>query len=116
MKQIDKKEQYKLFVNTLNECGEFLLHKKPQDIEYLLFEEFDGDCVSFLSKELLQSLLDSNMINKEIFDKSLTLAEKFRSLEGSEIWNTSAVISAPEWRDIFTLSDKIKNLIKIQDK
>ncbi len=111
MKQIGAEEQYKLFTATLDECGEFLLHKTPQEIEYLLFEEFDGDSVSFLSRPLLRSLLSAGMIDDEIFNLSLALAKKFRALEGTELWNASAVVCSPEWREIMALSDKIKNLI-----
>lgn len=111
MVEISLNEKYELFIETLSQCGEFLLKEKNEDIEYYLFEEFDGNSISFLSKELLQTLLISNLIDDEIYKSSLQLAQKFRALEGTDLWNVNSVKKSKKWKEILLLSDKIKMLI-----
>lgn len=111
MNEISLDKKYELFIETLNQCGEFLLNAKNEDIEYYLFEEFDSNSISFLSKEMLNILLTSNLINAEIYDKSLLLAQKFRDIEGTYLWNINAVKNSKEWKEILKLSDQIKVLI-----
>lgn len=111
MNEISLNKKYELFIETLNQCGQFLLNADNEDIEYYLFEEFDSNSISFLSKEMLKTLLMENLINDEIYNKSLLLAQKFRDLEGTKLWNINMVKNRKEWGEILMLSDQIKALL-----
>lgn len=111
MNKITSKESFDLFWYTLEEFGVHLLGCSDEDIGYYIFEEFDTNCISFLHENTLKQLLEAGLINKEIFDKSLVLADKFRKLENTPLWAVSKVKVSPEWLEILTLSDEIKKLI-----
>ncbi len=79
-----------------------------EDVGYHIFEEFDGDCVSFLHENTLNPLRLSGAIAQEIVDMALELASKFRALEGTELWNVHAVSNSEKWLEVLELSDRIK--------
>ena len=112
MGRIDDEQLFKLFLRTLECCGMFLLNCEPQDIEYFLFEEFDGDCISFLHEASLSKLLECGYICPKIYSKCQLLYEKFRHMENTNMWNVNSVKVNPEWQAILLLSDEIKNMIK----
>lgn len=99
---------YDFFKDTLNNCGAFLLDMSDEEIGYLLFEEFDGDCVSFLNERNLNLLRQTGKITVEIVDMALELVSKFRSLENTKLWNVHSVRGNERWREIMELSDQIK--------
>lgn len=101
-------DSYEWFKNALNHCGTFLLDLPDEDIGYHLFEEFDGDSVSFLNENFLAQLLSSGRISQEIVDMSLELSSKFRTLENTELWNVKSVRESKKWLEILTLSDQIR--------
>lgn len=103
---------FELFVQTLSCCGMFLLESEPQDIEYYLFEEFDSDSVSFLHQDALNILLENDYISSDVYWLCRLLYEKFRKMEGTNLWNVASVKIDSEWHSILELSDKIKSLIK----
>ena len=108
MGKITTQERYGLFKQTLEHCGLFLLNLSDEDIAYHIFEEFDGDCISFLDEKNLDRLKLSGKITSEIVDMALELASKFRSLENTELWNVCSVRETERWRAIMELSDRIK--------
>lgn len=105
------KKSFDYFLGTLQEFGVHLLDCTDEDIEYYIFEEFDTDSISFLHENVLNLLLASQFIDKEVFSKSLNLATKFRKLEKSELWNVESVRKSREWRELLMLSDEIKNIL-----
>ena len=109
---MDDMQLFRLFLQTLEYCGMFLLNSEPGDIEYFLFEEFDGDSISFLHEASLSKLLDRGYISPEIYSKCQLLYRKYRQMEGSSMWNADAVKGAPEWHGILSLSDEIKTMIR----
>ena len=111
MNTIDDTQVYKYFLETLENCGTFLLNCKPQDIEYYLFEEFDGDCISFLHETTLSRLLDCGYISPEIYSKCQLLNEKFRRMENTCMWNADSVKTDFEWHAVLSLSDEIKSML-----
>lgn len=112
MSEISVKQRYEMFLETIKLCGLFLLKSSDQKIEYNIFEEFDGDCVSFLHYTNLDILYASNMIDKRIYSMSLELSRKFRALEGTELWNVQSVKTDKKWLEILTLSDNIKRELR----
>ena len=112
MTPITVKEQYELFKSTLNLCGTYLLSCNDDDIEYNLFEEFDGDSIGFLSESLLDSLLSASYITEEIRSMALKLANDFRQLEDTSLWNVEAVRSSQAWLSVLSLADEIKEKLK----
>ena len=103
---------FKLFLRTLECCGIFLLNCEPRDIEYFLFEEFDGDSISFLHEASLSKLMERGYISHEIYSKCQLLYRKYRQMEGTNMWNADAVKANPEWHGILSLSDEIKTMIR----
>ena len=63
---INSTERYELFEEALSHCGKFLLNLADEDIEYHIFEEFEGDCISFLNEKNLNRLLQTGKIPLEI--------------------------------------------------
>ena len=106
--EINSIERYELFEEALSHCGKFLLNLADEDIEYHIFEEFDGDCTSFLNEKNLERLRLSSKITLEIVDMALELSSKFRALEGTELWNVSSIRKDEKWLEIMELSDRIK--------
>lgn len=106
--EINGTERYELFKEALNHCGKFLLDLSDEDIAYHIFEEFDGDCTSFLNEKNLERLRLSNKITIEIVDMALELSSKFRALENTELWNVSSIRGNERWFEILELSDRIK--------
>ena len=111
MEKIDDMQLFELFQRALECCGMFLLNCDPQDIEYFIFEEFDGDCSSFLHEISLSKLFDYGHISAEVYSKCRLLYKKFRQMEGTIMWNANSVKTSPEWRVILSLSDEIKSMI-----
>ena len=110
---INSIERYELFEEALSHCGKFILNLADEDIEYHIFEEFDGDCTSFLNKYNLNLLRQSGKITMEIVDMALELSSKFRVLENTKLWNVQSVKSSKEWLEVLELSDYIKKELKV---
>lgn len=111
MEHISYAKSFEFFQETLGHCGMFLLNENTENIEWHMFEEFDGDSITFLHEYTLDRLLEGGYISAEIYSLCQLLRQKFRSLEGTNQWNVEAVRSAPEWCEILSLADKIKNMI-----
>ena len=110
---INSIERYELFEEALSHCGKFILSLADEDIEYHIFEEFDGDCTSFLNKYNLNLLRQSGKITMEIVDMALELSSKFRAFENTKLWNVQSVKSSEEWLEVLELSDYIKKELKV---
>ena len=111
MNAITAKEQYEFFLDALNSCGTFLLQCPKEEIEYLLFEEFNTARISFLHENTLSALQRAGFINEEILQKSLKLAAMFAAMEDTPLWNVESVLSEKAWHEIFALADEIKELL-----
>lgn len=111
MESISCIKLFELFIDTLNQFGTFLLKADKEDIGYYVFEEFDGDSITFLHEYTLNRLLDSGYISAEVYPLCQLLRKKFRDLEGTTLWNVEAVCSTPEWYEILSLADKIKSMV-----
>ena len=108
---LDPDRIYEYFSDALDHCGLFLLMLDDKDIEWHLFEEFDGDCVSFLGENTLKLLCAAGKIAAETADAALLLARKYRVLEETALWNAAAVRTSDRWREILMLSDEIKKTL-----
>ena len=111
MERIDKVQLFELFLQTLECCGTFLLNCALRDIEYFLFEEFDGDSISFLHETSLSELVNCGYISPEINAKCQLLYKRYRQMEGTSMWNANSVKEDPEWHAILSLSDEIKSAL-----
>ena len=101
-------DRYELFKDALNHCGMYLPDLPDEEIGYHLFEEFDGDCISFLNEDLLDQLLKSGKITQEIVYMSLELSRKLRALKNTNVWNIQSVRNSEKWLEILKLLDLIK--------
>lgn len=111
MNTISDAKLYDFFLETLEQCGSFLLNADMESIEWHLFEEFDSSSITFLHENTLDRLLDCGYISTEVYPLCQFLLKKFRSLEGTTLWHPGAVHSASEWYEILSLADKIKNMV-----
>lgn len=109
---ISKAESFGFFLETLGHCGTFLLNATTEDIEWHLFEEFDGESITFLHESTLDRLLDGGYISAEEYPLCQLLRKKFREMEDTSLWNVESVRTAPEWYEIMSLADKIKSMVK----
>ena len=116
MKRLTVFEQFEYYVHALNNLGLFLRKSDINEIEYLVFEEFDSDCVSFLHENTLNALLRAGLITNEIFELSLELAQRFRRLENTPYWNARSVQTEDAWAEILALADKIKAMLTVERK
>jgi hypothetical protein len=101
-----------LLEDALSHIGTFLLSCGREDAEYHVFEEFDADCVSFLHESNLRILQESGLISREGYEMSLRLAQAFRAMEGTELWNPEAVSSSEKWRVVLELGDTVREIVK----
>ena len=111
MKEISVRKQYDYFANIFNNIGTFLLSCNTEEIDYRVFEEFDGDCISFLNENVLSNLLVNELISETVFRLSVELARKTREIESTSLWNSTSVKSHPYWLEILTIADEIRSLI-----
>ena len=111
MGNITNAELFGYFVETMSHCGLFLLEAAPLDIEWHLFEEFDGDSITFLHENSLAPLLADGYISAEVYSLCLLLRKKFRDMEETSLWNVASVRTSPEWYEIMLLADKIRSMI-----
>lgn len=116
MKRLTTFEQFEYYVHTLNNLGLFLRECDTNEIEYLVFEEFDSDRVSFLHENTLNALLRAGLITNEIFELSLELAQRFRRLENTPYWNAHSVQTEDAWAELLALADKIKAMLNVEQR
>ena len=107
--RMDESKLYEFFKNTLSHCGTFLLRLADEEIGWHLFEEFDGDCISFLHEDNIYALRRSDIITKETAHLSLSLSNQFRALENTELWNVPSVKENPKWLEILMLADCVRD-------
>ncbi len=99
------------YIDTLEKCGTYLLKMSDEDIEYIIFEEFDVGAISFLHDDTLAKLKEANLITEEISQKSSVLRSNFLLLQNTDLWNVDSVRNSENWNEILKLSDEIKLLL-----
>jgi hypothetical protein len=109
--QISDIELMEFYKQTLNNCGLNVLGMTDEDIAYNIFEEFDINAFTFLHSNTLTKLLNAELINKDIFDKSLMLRENFLELQNSNLYNIQSIKHSNKWLELFKLSDEIKSTL-----
>lgn len=97
------------YIDTLNQCGLFLLNEEDSVVEYRIFEEFDTGAHTFLHPSNLERLHASGFIDREMMDKSSELRGKVVSLQENGEWNMQAFRSSPNWLEVLRLCDEIKS-------
>ena len=113
MNELDINELYDYYKSALNNMGTFLLTEKSEDVDYYVFEEFDGDCISFINFNTLSVLLNNGLICETTFNLSIELSNRFRNMEKTQLWNSESVKNDPQWLEILIIADKIKSLLDI---
>ncbi|KRF27637.1 hypothetical protein [Paenibacillus sp. Soil787] len=111
MGKISIEKLMKLYVDTINKCGTYLLHEDDVTIGYNIFEEFDTGVISFLHNETLERLYQAELISDETMYKSSILRNLVLELQQGNSWNVDAVRNAPEWRKVLELADEIKGCL-----
>lgn len=101
---------YKRFINTLNECGVFLLSADNKTISYLIFEEFDINVRSDLCDDNLAMFISEGWIDESIEENCRKLRDSFCEIQSlyPQYWNINSVRTSEKWAEILKLSDEIK--------
>ena len=74
----------------------YLLNCSDDVVENNVFEEFDGNSISFLSDILLQEFMDKGLISKEVCNMVIKLRDDFRKLEKTKPWNVESIKNISE--------------------
>lgn len=101
-----------LYLDTIQNCGTYLLSVEDEVIEYNIFEEFDIGVVSFLHRDNLLKLRNSGLISDEVMEKSSELRNLVIGLQETNKWNVEEVRNSSDWRYILELTDEIKTMIE----
>lgn len=111
MDRISDAVLYDFFQETLGHLGTFLLNARTEDIEWHVFEEFDGESITFLHENSLEPLLAAGYISEEVYYLCLLLRKKFRGLEETNLWNVESVRTATQWHGVMVLADEIRRML-----
>ncbi|MGC7931663.1 hypothetical protein ACP3VS_24070 [Lysinibacillus sp. VIII_CA] len=104
-------ESFKLFLETLKHSNSNVLTLSDDLIEYYLLEEFAIEAPAYLSEFTLDRLVNEGIIDEEIFEKSKKLKDVYFSMNQMKVWDSSSIKKSSEWKEIFSLSDQICELI-----
>ncbi|MDT0145717.1 hypothetical protein ABEY63_12225 [Priestia aryabhattai] len=104
-------ESFKLFLETLKHSNSDVLTLSDDLMEYYLLEEFAIEAPAYLSEFTLDRLASEGIIDEEIFEKSKKLKDVYFSMNQMKVWDSSSIKKSSEWKEIFSLSDQICELI-----
>ncbi|AKP77801.1 hypothetical protein ACLZHR_13810 [Priestia aryabhattai] len=104
-------ESFKLFLETLKHSNSNVLTLSDDLMEYYLLEEFAIEAPAYLSEFTLDRLASEGIIDEEIFEKSKKLKDVYFSMNQMKVWDSSSIKKSSEWKEIFSLSDQICELI-----
>jgi len=112
MIKLTTEQSFDFYLTSLERCGMHILELTNNEIEYQIFEELATDYPGSLSKHTLTVLEESGIIDENIAHLSKDLQTKLLILErGNLLWNVDALKKSAEWKEMFQLSDEIKELI-----
>lgn len=111
MKDIGIQQRMDLYVQTLENCGTYLLDADEERVGYSLFEEFDIGAVSFLHESSVAVLQEAGLISQEVAEKSMKLRELMLELQHANEWRMDEVKRSGKWRTLLELADEIKLLL-----
>lgn len=108
MRTIAPKELYEYFIETFDFFGTHILSKSDEEVEYLIFEEFDSNVISFLHYNSLDVLLKHNYIDNDIYKLCLQFREQSMKLINEKLWNVNEVKTNYQWLELMKFADLIK--------
>ena len=115
MRELSLDERYVHLVDAFRNIGTFLLRESTEEIDFRVFEEFDGDCVSFLHPNTLSALCRNHLISEEVVHLSLDLADRFRNMEQTSRWDAASVRTDSAWLKILMIADNIREALGISN-
>lgn len=104
-------ESFELFLETLKHSNSNVLTLSDELIEYYLLEEFAMEAPAYLSEFTLDRLRNEGIIDEEILGKSKKLQSVYFLIDQMKVWNSLSIKKSSEWKEIFSLSDQICELI-----
>ncbi|MFS0881492.1 hypothetical protein [Metabacillus niabensis] len=104
-------ESFELFLETLKHSNSNVLTLSDELIEYYLLEEFAMEAPAYLSEFTLDRLRSEGIIDEEILGKSKKLQSVYFLIDQMKVWNSLSIKKSSEWKEIFSLSDQICELI-----
>ncbi|WPK12116.1 hypothetical protein R6U77_00060 [Lysinibacillus louembei] len=104
-------ESFELLLETLKHSNSNVLTLSDELIEYYLLEEFAIEAPAYLSKFTLDRLSNEGIIDEEILGKCRELQSVYFLVDQIKVWNSPSIKKSSEWKEIFSLSDQICELI-----
>lgn len=112
MKNLTTEQSFEYYLSSLNRLSLNTINLEDKEIEYEIFEELVIDYPAAFSQYTRDVLEENDIIDRNISLLSKQLQTKLLELQrGDVLWNVKAVKTAPAWKEIFQLSDEIKELI-----
>ena len=108
--ELTTEEQNEWFIAAINGCSSKLLEENDDDVLGTIYEDFEGDARSVLYIDTLKSLLDGGFIDSEILELGLAIRKKFLLLIDEEDRTIENIRTSPDWKDLFSMCDKIIDL------
>lgn len=110
MENISLEKLNEFYEETLSYVGLFVLDENDDEIDALIFEDFDCSVWTFLDIETLRPLYENNFISYEKMQESQKLKELYISIHNSAERDISQIKRSPKWLELFLLADKIKSM------
>jgi hypothetical protein len=106
MENINGKDLYEFYLETINCCSSKLLTENDETVCYYLLEILDSNVHSFFHEDVLKKLRNDGFINDQIFDRTLKLKERAIVLLND---NKHIVLirNSESWLSLFSLGDEI---------
>lgn len=104
-------ESFELLLETLKHSNSNVITLSDELIEYYLLEEFAIEAPAYLSKFTLDRLSNEGIIDEEILGKCRELQSVYFLVDQIKVWNSPSIKKSSEWKEIFSLSDQICELI-----
>jgi hypothetical protein len=98
---------YEDYLDTIGRCTSELRQQSDEEIEYQLFEQFDGGAWSFLHEDNLIKLRDAGYIDDEMVAMSKQVRERWLALQ-KKSWTTAEIRTRREWQELFELCDRLR--------
>ena len=98
---------YEDYLDTIGRCTSELRQQSDEEIEYQLYEQFDGGAWSFLHEDNLIKLRDAGYIDDEMMAMSKEVRRLWLALR-EKSWTVAEIRTRKEWQELFELCDRLR--------
>lgn len=103
------------FIQCFNIIGTFVLNKSDEQIESIIYKDYNTIVYDCLAKDNLQILLSKGFINNEIMYMAREIRDlSIEMLSNNKEQSIDIVKTSSKWNRIFVLADQTREFLKIQ--